>query len=150
MIGPLTDTLVLRTLIPFDDEPLKVLRLVRQNFITACQLRDIPFEAMASRLVAETAIKRADLAQVFFLFDEADPAMPQINGMTAEPEVIGASRDFFKSALHDYDMVLYLAKSGDGMKGQLTLKGEIDDGTVATGLLRSYRSLLEELVELRD
>ncbi|HSR68631.1 MAG TPA: condensation domain-containing protein [Acidobacteriota bacterium] len=147
MVGPLTDTLVLRTRVSPRQSPLGALRRVRESFLHACGHHDVPFEELMRRLSTESGIERSALAQAFFLFDEQPAEMNAFAGLTTEPAPVEAQSGFFKSAVHDYDLILYLAMSDSGLSGQLTLKGRLGSGTAAGALLGRYNALLEEIVE---
>jgi non-ribosomal peptide synthetase component F len=140
IVGPLTDTLIVRTHLPHGHGSLTALRRVRDAFASACGHRDIPFEEMARRLEAETGVERRQFAQTFFLLDEGGPAASATASQADE------QGDFFKAALHDYDLMLYLERGGDRIEGQLTLKGRLGDGSVARELLCGHRALLHDLV----
>lgn len=147
MVGPLTDTLILRTHLPVHVSPLSALRMVRDTFIAACGHQDIPFEETATRLTAESGIQREDLAQVFFLFQDEGPPIPPLPGLDVDEALFPEESNFFKSALHNYDLMLYLYKTTSGIRGQLILRGQLGDGSISTELLNKYKSLLEEIVD---
>ncbi|MGR9556472.1 amino acid adenylation domain-containing protein (plasmid) [Rhizobium leguminosarum] len=145
MVGPLSDTLVLRTKLDASMPPLVALRRVRESFAGASVHHDVPFEVVAQRVCADTAIVRKDLAQAFFLLDEAVSDARPFAGLTVEPTAIEAQSDFFKSAPHDYDLILHLTRSDERLVGQITLKGQLGDGSLPEDILSTYRALLEEL-----
>ena len=147
VIGTVTDTLLLRTHLPAGLAPQAALRLVRQSFVSACSHHDVPFEEVARRVLPELGIKRQDLAQVFFVFTEAAAEMQPFAGLTTEPAPIEAQAEFFKSAVHDYDLILLLTRQGDRITGQLALKGRPGDGTLASELLHAYHAQLKELAD---
>ena len=133
IVGPLIDTVILRTRLPAGAGPLDALSAVRDSFVSSCVHHDVPFEAVAGHLKREAGTERRDLAQTFFLLGE-DALAPEEQG------------EFFKTALHDYALILYLNRNGSGLRGSITLKGRLRDGAVADDLLCSYTKLLEELV----
>jgi hypothetical protein len=147
IVGPLTDTLILRTDIPAGLMPLAALHRVRQSFVAACGQHDIPFEEIVRRLRAESGVKRSSLAQTFFLFDDEPREMQPFAGLITKPAPVGAQADFFKSALHDYDLILYLTRAVNRIRGQLTLKGQLTGSALPAELLQTYRTLLEELAD---
>jgi hypothetical protein len=123
------------------------LRLVREGFVAACGRRDVPFEQIAWHLEQHAGVSRQDLAQTFFLFHEDGPALPPLVGSAIESAPIDASAGFFKSAAHDYDLIVFLARHVDGgIRGQITLKGARSDRAVGSELVATYQELLAELV----
>lgn len=145
VVGPLTDTVILRTWLPPGHTPASALQLVRATFVTACGLQGIPFEEIATRLESESNIGRHQLAQVFFSFDEGDANIPPLPGLTAEDASAEQDANFFEQAPHDYDLILYLRSTDRGIRGKIMVKGRIDDGTAGAGVPTIYRELLEEL-----
>lgn len=149
MVGPLTDTVVLRTVLAEPDTAVDALRRVRSTILAAYANQGAPFDAIAARLKSDLGVRREDLAQVFFMFHEDAPA-PSLVGIDATNTAIDGPSDFFQSALHGHDVILYLHGSSAGIRGQLTLRGDLDEGRVAIGLSSRYRALLEELVHDAD
>jgi acyl carrier protein len=148
IVGPLTDTLVLRTKLEQNPTAISALRQARATFVAACGHRELPFEAMASVLERD-GIRRRELAQAFFLFADHGPEVQTSGCLTVGPEPIGTDGSFFESAMHDYALILYLVRAGDTVRGQLTLKGHLGGGAIATALLRDYDALLAELADDR-
>lgn len=146
VIGPLIDTLILRTWIEPDATPLAALHAVRRTFVTASGYQDVPFEEVASRLTSDLAVKRRDLAQVFFHFHEDAQAMPPVPGLSPEGAPVFGEDNFFETALHDYAVILYLFRVPDGIRGQLTLQGHLEEEPVGAELIRDYERRLRELI----
>ncbi|MEX5713134.1 condensation domain-containing protein [Parafrankia sp. FMc6] len=151
VVGPLTDTVVLRMSVP-GGEPERardVVGAVRASFIAASGHRDLPFDALAFRLEAD-GLRRSDLAQAFFLFDEGAgggdaPALG--DGLVAARPPTAADTDYFEVAAHGYDAVLHLFRVGAGIRGQLAARSPAADLATTTRLLDDYLSLLEQLDE---
>ncbi|MDC3379015.1 amino acid adenylation domain-containing protein [Planctomycetota bacterium] len=149
MVGPLTDTLILRTRLPGDCGPAAVLGAVRHTFAAACGPQDVPFETVAAHLRQTCGTAKEDLAQVFFMFHEAGTTVP-LPGLASEDaaSIADSEGDFFKSAVHDYDLVLYLHGGAGGVTGQLTLRACRDEADeVGASLARRYAALLERLAQ---
>jgi hypothetical protein len=119
---------------------------VRDRFVEACAFQDIPFEEMACRLSSDSKIQKEDLAQVFFLLSEEDQSMPPLPGLRVDDVAVFQDRDFFQRALHNYDLLLYLQKAADGIKGQLTVRKPVLEGNIGRELVEAYKLLLQELI----
>ena len=148
MVGPLTDTVILRQHVPPAATAFAALGRAHQAFIEACGGDEAPFEAVAERLLADRGVERAELAQVFFLFQEDAAPLRGPTGMTAENSPIEAQADYFKVAAHNYDLVLYLYRTTDGLRGQFTVRAPHDDGELLRGIVRRFRELAVELMEV--
>jgi amino acid adenylation domain-containing protein len=140
-IGPLTDSLIVRGAL---DSPQagEALRSVRDSLLDVYTILAIPFEEMATRLSRQHGIARSELAQVFFLLHEEDT--PQEASSADDTPPLRMSPDFFSSADHAYDLVLYLSRLDDRIEGHLTLKG--GGQAVHEAVAAEYLDLLNELV----
>lgn len=147
-IGPLTDTMILRTRIDRELDPNDLLRLVRRCFIDSCAENDVPFEEIATRLESEYGIHRRDLAQVFFAFHDAGSVGDDGAVARTETDFIRGGRgdDFFVSSVTTFDFILYLVRKGDVVEGQLTLRGPRPGDDVGATVAADYLELLEKLV----
>lgn len=140
-IGPLTDSLIVRGALG-SPEAMDALRSVRQSLLDVYTILAIPFEEMATRLSREHEIARSELAQVFFLLHEEDT--PQESSSADDSPPLRMSPDFFSSADHAYDLVLYISRLDDRVEGHLTLKGGRQAAHEAVAA--EYLDLLDELV----
>lgn len=147
-IGPLTDSLIVRGMLEGSEAP-EALRLVRDSLLDVYTILAIPFEEMATRLARQHGIARSELAQVFFLLHEEDTP---VSSMASSPSAddtpaLRMSPDFFSSADHAYDLVLYLSRLDDRVEGHLTLKG--GGLAVHEAIAADYLDLLRELVRTK-
>jgi hypothetical protein len=142
LVGPLTDTLILRTQIG-DSSPAAVLQGVRESFMQAYRPFDLPFENLAERLLYECLIPRFLLAQVFFLFHEQEdaPEAPELS-VAINDATITLGDDFFKTAAHNYGVILYMSRAAGVLKGQMTVRTAVPE--FAAGFVRDFLSTLEE------
>ncbi len=139
-IGPLTDTLILRSYLPQDDA-WSALETGRASLLEVYKILSIPFEEMASRLTRDHGVSRQELAQVFFLLDEEDT--PTESMPDSETPPLRMSPDFFSTADHAYDMVLYISRLDESVEGHLTLRG--GDHQAHEMVAAEYLGLLNEL-----
>ena len=115
LIGPLANTVILRTGLGGDPTAREVMRRVRATTLEAYAHQDLPFEVLAETLARERGLDPAQLAQVMILlhnaalrpqasagralaFEEADPGMPM-------PLVTTTT----------YDVILMLARNRAGL-----------------------------------
>ncbi len=146
LIGPLVNTVILRTDLAGDPTPREVLRRVRATTLAAYAHQDLPFEALADALQRERGLDPAKLAQVMLLlhnaslrpmtgggsalaFEDANPDMPQ-------PLVTTTS----------FDVILVLRESADGLAGCCVYKPPLFDAKSVDRLLRDFREVLKQMV----
>ena len=146
LIGPIVNTVILRTNLGGDPTPREVLRRVRATTLAAYANQDLPFEELADTLGRERSFEPAKLAPVMILlhnaalrpvantgralaFEEANPDMPQPL-VTATP----------------YDVILVLRESADGLVGSCIYKPHLFTSTSIERLLRDFRKVLGQMV----
>lgn len=150
IVGPLADSMIIRTDMLGKDSALSALRAVRRSFLSVWNIQDVPFESIATYLLETSRVPRQHFARVFYVFHEMDA--PIVSSPAVEPgdddaySDTAVERDFFKSALHDYDLILYLQGGAAGMRGQLTVRTDPTHADIVDQLLAEYRQLLTSLV----
>jgi hypothetical protein len=150
LIGPLVNTVILRTNLGGDPTPREVMRRVRATTLAAYAHQDVPFEAIADTLRRERGLEPAKLAQVMILlhnaalrpmassgsalrFEDANPDMPQ-------PLVTTTT----------FDVILVLRESADGLAGSLVYKPHLFDAKSIDRLFRDFQEVLEQMVMQPD
>lgn len=146
LIGPLANTVILRSDFGGDPTHREVMRRVRAATLAAYANQDLPFEELAETLAYEHAIKPGELAQVMILlhnaalrpvassskalaFEEADPdmLMPLVTTTT-------------------YDIILVLREGAHGLVGSCIYKPHLFGAKFIDRLLRDFRKVLETMV----
>jgi acyl-CoA synthetase (AMP-forming)/AMP-acid ligase II len=146
LIGPIVNTVILRTNLAGDPTPREVLRRVRDTTLAAYANQDLPFEELTDTLHRERRFEPTRLAQVMILlhnaalrpiassgrmltFEEANPNMPQ-------PLV----------TLTPYDVIVVLREGVDGLEGSCIYKPHLFRPASIDRLLRDFRKVLERMV----
>ena len=146
LIGPVVNTVILRTNLGGDPSPRDMLRRVRATTLAAYANQDLPFEELADTLQRERGFDPAKLAQVMILlhnaalrpvassgralaFEEADPdmLMPLVTSTT-------------------YDIILVLREGAHGLVGSCIYKPHLFGAKSIDRLLRDFRKVLENMV----
>jgi hypothetical protein len=146
LIGPLVNTVILRTSLGGDPSPREVMRRVRATTLAAFAHQDLPFEVLVETLEHERALKPTTLAQVMITlhnatlrpiasldhalaFEEANPSMlmPLVPATT-------------------FDIILALHEIVPGLVGSCVYKPHLFDATTIDRLLRDFQSVLEQMV----
>ncbi len=146
LIGPLVNSVILRTDLGGDPTPRDVLRRVRATTLASYAHQDLPFEELAGALERERGLDPSRLAPVMLLlhnaslrpmtgsgpalaFEDANPDMPQ-------PLVTTTS----------FDVILVLRESADGLAGCCVYKPHLFDVRSVDRLLRDFREVLKQMV----
>jgi hypothetical protein len=145
LIGPLANTVILRTDLGGDPTAREVVRRVRATTLEAYAHQDLPFEVLAEALARERRVDPARLAQVMILlhnaalrpqasagralaFEEADPGMPM-------PLVTTTT----------YDVMLVLRETAQGLVGSCIYKPHRFDPKWIDRLLADFQRILEQM-----
>jgi len=145
LIGPLANTVILRTSLGGDPTAREVMRRVRATTLNAYAHQDLPFEVVAETLERERGIDPAQLAQVMILlhnaalrpetsagralaFEEADPGMPM-------PLVTTTT----------YDVILVLRETAQGLVGSCIYKPHFFGAKWIDRLLADFQGILKQM-----
>src|SRR5438132_6679294 len=82
LIGPLVNTVILRTDLGGDPSPREVMRRVRATTLAAFANQELPFEVLVETLECERALKPATLAQVMIQLQNATLRSTASSGST--------------------------------------------------------------------
>jgi Condensation domain len=145
LIGPLANTVILRTGLGGDPTAREVMRRVRATTLKAYAHQDLPFEVVAETLARERGLDPAQLAQVMILlhnaalrpqmsagralaFEEADPGMPM-------PLVTTTT----------YDVIVGLRETAQGLVGSCIYKPHLFGSKSIDCLLADFQKVLEQM-----
>ena len=145
LIGPLANTVILRTGLGGDPTVREAMRRVRATTLDAYAHQDLPFEVLAETLAREDGLDPAHPAQVMILlhnaalrpqtsagqalaFEEADPGMPM-------PLVTTTT----------YDVIVGLRETAQGLVGSCIYKPHRFDSKWIDRLLADFQRILEQM-----
>jgi non-ribosomal peptide synthetase component F len=143
LIGPLVNTVILRTRLGSELSAREVMRRVRATALAAFANQDISFDEVVATLERENALERAKLTQVMiwlqnaplrpitnkgsgFSFEEVDPGMP--------PAMI---------AVTSFDLILMLRETAQGLVGTCVYNPHLFSVQMIDRLLRHFQEVLE-------
>ena len=146
LIGPLANTVILRTGLGGDPTAREAMRRVRATTLEAYAHQDLPFEVLAETLAHEGGLDPAQPAQVMILlhnaalraqasagralaFAEADPGIPM-------PLVTTTT----------YDVILSLRETAQGLVGSCIYKPHRFDSKWIDRLIADFQRILEQMV----
>jgi acyl-CoA synthetase (AMP-forming)/AMP-acid ligase II len=145
LIGPLANTVILRTDLGGDPTAREVMRRVRSTTLAAYAHQDLAFEVVAETLARERGLDPTKLAQVMILlhnaalrpetsagralaFEEADPGMPM-------PLVTTTT----------YDVILTLRETAQGLIGSCIYQPHRFGSKWIDRLLADFQKILEQM-----
>jgi acyl-CoA synthetase (AMP-forming)/AMP-acid ligase II len=147
LIGPLVNTVILRTSLGGDPSCREVMRRVRATTLAAFANQDLPFEEVIETLERERAFEPAALAQVMMWLQNT-ALRPIISsgqhGLTFEEAVPSMMLPLV--TLTTYDLVLMLRESTQGLIGTCVYQPSLFGVRTIDRLLRDFREVLEHLV----
>jgi acyl-CoA synthetase (AMP-forming)/AMP-acid ligase II/acyl carrier protein len=146
LIGPLANTVVLRTSLSGDPSPREVLRRVRSTTLAAFAHQDLPFEELVATLEHERALEPAALAQVMILLQNATLRPIAASGHKLAFEEANPSMLLPLVTVTTFDVMLMLRESGHGLVGCCVYKPHLFRATAIDRLLRDFRKVLERML----
>jgi acyl-CoA synthetase (AMP-forming)/AMP-acid ligase II len=145
LIGPLVNTVVLRTNLGGDPESREVMRRVRATVLAAFAHQDLPFQELTQMLEHGHLVKPRSLANVMILL--------QNNAL--RPLLRSGHRLSFAEAnpnmllplvtITSFDVILVLRESSDGLAGTCIYKPFLFRAKAIDRLLRDFEAVLERM-----
>ena len=146
LIGPLVNTVILRTNLGGDPSPQEVLRRVRATTLRAFEHQDLPFEELALTLETERDLRPESLARIMILLQNAT-LRPQARSegslafAEADPTMI-----LPLVATTTFDVILALVETGIGLVGTCIYKPNLFNAETIDRLLRDFEGTIEQMV----
>jgi acyl-CoA synthetase (AMP-forming)/AMP-acid ligase II len=150
LIGPLVNTVILRTNLGGDPSPWEVMRRVRATTLAAFAHQDLPFEELAEALVLERALEPAALAQVMIILQNATLRPVATSGHELAFVEANPSMLMPLVTITTFDVILMLHESVDGLVGSCVYKPHLFDAVTIDRLLCDFRSVLERMMTQPD
>jgi hypothetical protein len=146
LIGPLVNTVILRTNLGGDPSAREVLRRVRAITLAAFANQDLPFEVLVETLERERARKPATLAQVMIQLQSATLRPMASAGRTLTFEEANPSMLVPLVTATTFDVILMVHENAHGLTGSCVYKPHLFGAKAIDRLLRDFRSVLEQMV----
>jgi non-ribosomal peptide synthetase component F len=146
LIGPLANTVILRTNIGGDPSPREVMRRVRATTLAAFAHQDIPFEDLAEILQRERDLDPAGLAPVMFLLHNASLRPTASSGHRLAFEEADPSALLPLLTTTTLDVTLMLRETPQGLVGTCVYKPHLFEPTTIDRMLRDFHEVLEQMV----
>jgi hypothetical protein len=145
LIGPLVNTVILRTLLDGDPTSRDVLHRVRATTLAAYANQDLPFEDLSETLARDQNIDPADLARVMILLHNAAlrPAAHVGPGLAYEEADPGMPMPLVTTTT--YDVILTFRETAGGLVGSCIYKPHLFNSKSIDRLLGDFRKVLENM-----
>jgi acyl-CoA synthetase (AMP-forming)/AMP-acid ligase II len=146
LIGPLVNTVILRTNLGGDPSPQEVLRRVRTTTLAAFDRQDLPFEELAETLARERAIWPKSLAQIMILLQNAT-LRPQAKFQGALAcEEANPNMILPLVTTSAFDITIASVESRLGLGVTCIYKPHLFSAEAIDRLLRDFESVVEQMV----
>jgi acyl-CoA synthetase (AMP-forming)/AMP-acid ligase II len=143
LIGPLVNTVILRTNLGGDPNPREVMRRVRATTLAAFAHQDLPFQELVQTLERDRCLKPSDLANVMILLQN-DAIRPtatsghRLSVAEANPNMLAPL-----VTMTSFDVILMLSESRGGLVGTCVYKPHIFRARTIDRLLGKFQEVLE-------
>jgi hypothetical protein len=146
LIGPLVNTVILRTNLGGDPSPQEVLRRVRATTLAAFAHQDLPFEQLAETLERERALKPASLTKIMILLQNATLRPPARSGGLLACEEANPNMIQPLVTTTTFDVILGLCESHIGLVATCIYKPHLFRAETIDRLLRDFEMVIEQMV----
>ena len=145
LIGPLANTVILRTSLAGDPNPLEVMRRVRATTLAAYVNQDLPFEEVVENLERERCDSPLPLSDVMITLHNAS-LRPIIgdHALTLEEANPGMPMPFV--TITPADVIFMLHESAHGLAGHCVYKPHLFSVRTIDRLLRDFEGVLEQMM----
>jgi len=146
LIGPLANTVVLRTSLAGDPNPLEVMRRVRATTLAAYANQDIPFEELVENLERERSGSSVPLSEVMLTLHNASlrPIIDCSHTLSLEEANPGMPVPLV--TITPADVIFMLHETAHGLAGHCVYKPHLFSTATIDRLLRDFEGVLEQMV----
>jgi non-ribosomal peptide synthetase component F len=146
LIGPLVNTVILRTDLSGDPSAREVLHRVRVTTLAAFANQDLPIEQLAEILNRERKLAPEALASVMILLQNETLRPLAAGGNTFAFEEANANMLMPLLTITPFDVILMLRESPNGLAGTCVYKPHLFSARTIDRLLRDFEVVLERVV----
>jgi Condensation domain len=145
LIGPLANTVILRTSLTGDPNPLEVMRRVRATTLAAYAHQDLPFEDLVESLERERSRSHLPLSEVMITLHNAS-LRPIISSRTLTFEEANPGMPVPLVTITSADVIFMLHETAQGLRGQCVYKPHLFGTRTIDRLLRDFEGVLEQMM----
>jgi non-ribosomal peptide synthetase component F len=146
LIGPLVNTLILRTNLGADPSSDEVIRRVRATTLAAFANQDLPFEEVVAAIERERSLDPSALAQVLVWLQNTSlrPTMSSAYGLAFEE--IDPSMLTHPAIISAFDIMLMLRESAKGLVGTCVYNPHLFSPETMGRLLQDFQHVLKDII----
>jgi len=146
LVGPLVNTVILRTSLGGDPSSREVMHRVRTTTLAAFANQDLPFAEVVSTLQHELGVEPAALAQVLIWLQNAAlrPIVSVGEGLSFEE--VDPAMLTHPAAVSAFDIMLMLRESSHGLIGTCVYKPRLFAAETIDRMLGHFEQVLEHMV----
>jgi acyl-CoA synthetase (AMP-forming)/AMP-acid ligase II len=145
LIGPLVNTVILRTNLGGDPSPREVMRRVRATTLAAFAHQDLPFNELVQTLERERRFKPTALANIMILLQNASLRPTASSGHRLNFEEANPNMLVPLVTITSFDGILMLRESSAGLVGTCVYKPHLFRAQTIDRLLRDFQEVLEQM-----
>jgi len=145
LIGPLVNTVILRTNLGGDPSPREVMRRVRTTTLAAFAHQDLPFEELVQTFDRECRLKPLTLANIMILLQNATLRPPASSGHKLSFEEANPNMLVPLVTITSFNVILMLRESPDGLVGTCVYKPYLFQAGTIDRLLRHFQEVLKRM-----
>jgi len=142
LIGPLANTVILRTNLGGDPDAREVMRRVRSTTLAAVARQDLPFEELVQTL--DRAL--VPLADVMIMFQNATLRPAANSGHRLSLEEANPNMLVPLVTITSFDVILMLRESPHGLAGTCVYKPRLFQAATIDRLLRDFQEVLARMI----
>lgn len=146
LIGPLVNTVILRTNLGGDPNAQEVLRRVRATTIAAFAHQDLAFEDLAATFDHERSIEPTTLCNVMILLQNATLRLTAGSGHQLTFEEASPNTLVPLVPVTKFDIILMLKEAPIGLVGTCVYKKDLFVAKTIDRLLWEFREVLEQMI----
>jgi acyl-CoA synthetase (AMP-forming)/AMP-acid ligase II len=140
LIGPLVNTVILRTNLGGDPNAREVMRRVRSTALAAVACQDLPFEELVQALERERRL--APLANAMIIFQNAALRPTANSGHKLSLEEANPNMLVPLVTITSFDVILMLREGPHGLAGTCVYKPHLFQAATIDRLLRDFKEVL--------
>ena len=145
LIGPLVNTVILRTNLGGDPSPREVMRRVRATTLAAFAHQDLPFEELVQTLERERHPRPPALANVMLLLQNATLRPTASCGQRLSFEEANPNMLVPLVTITSFDVIVTLREGSHGLAGTCVYKPHLFHAKTIDHLIRDFHEVLERM-----
>jgi acyl-CoA synthetase (AMP-forming)/AMP-acid ligase II/acyl carrier protein len=147
LIGPLINTVILRTNLAGDPTSREVLRRVHETVLAAFTHQDLPIEVITQVLARELGIRPMALANVMILLQNSALRPMARTGRKLAIEEADPSMMLPLATISGFDVILMLHDGARGLTGTCIYRPNLCSPRVMDRMLQDFQRVLESMVK---